>query len=897
MTRQRKPRSERVYGVLLQCYPREFRERFGDGMMSTFVAEARDARARGASAYASFWLRSAIQAVVLGMLERLPGSGGREALLGRGLFMDLSHAVRRLRRSPGFTSTATLTLALGIGATVAMFSLVKGVVLNPLAYPEADRLVAVQHSAEGAGIPVMGVSFGTYVHYRDLSEAFEEMAVYTPRSYALLGDEGAQRIPGASVTQGFFEIFLDGGPQVGRAIGGRDQAPGAPRVAMISDELWRSRFGAEPAVVGRTVVVGGNPVEVVGVLPPGFDVPSERTQIWLAERLDPEAVILGGFGRSGVGRLRPGVTPEQAEAELRLLMPRLADRFNPVAFDLLVTGGRLEPVVTPLREYVVGDVSQMLWILLGTVAFVLGIACANVANLFLVRAETHGRETAVRTALGAGRRRIVRHHLVESLMLAALGGLGGVFLAELGVRWVVAAGPRAIPRLHEIEVGGAALVLAASLSVGAGLLFGLIPTLKGRGAVLAELLADGGRGNTAGRARHRARSALVVTQISLAMVLLVGAGLMVRTFWHLRSVDPGMDTESALVFQVGLPEALYPDRDEALRFQQQILERMRALPGAVAAGATVCLPFDGCDGRTPVYPADMPVEAGVTPPSVDVRGATSGYFEAVGAPLIEGRTFEADDPFESPPAAVVSRNLAERAWPGESPIGKRIYPDYPEEEPYTVVGVVGDVRSYSLAEDAPEMLYVSFLGPYGYVAPPHTLTFVVKTEVPPLSLAPSVRTVVADLDPNVPISNLRTFEDVLERASAPTAFAMILLVGAGLSALALGAVGVYGVLSYSVGQRTSEIGVRIAMGAEAGQVGRMILRQGAVVLAIGLAAGLAGAVVLTRVMGAVLYGVSSFDPVTYVAVSVGLGVVALGAGYLPARRASSVDPITALRGE
>jgi len=885
-------RSERLYAILLRAYPGDFRRRFADSMRFAFAAEAEQARRRGGFALSWFWCRSATHALLFGLAERLvrlrPSGTWR-----LGLRTDLVHAARRLRRNPGFTIAAVLTLALGIGANTAIFSLIDGVLLQPLPYPHADRLVAVQHSAEGAGLPLIGVSRGTYVHYREYSDAFAELTLYAPTSFALLGDGDALRVPGARVTQGFFEIFLDGPPPLGRAIDDADQQPGAPLVAMISDELWRTRYGADRGIVGRPISIDGRPVEVVGVLPPAFDVPSEATQVWMAERLDADEVILGGFGNQAVGRLEPGVTPEQARADLQRLIPTLADRFNPVAFDLIVTGGHLESIVRPLREFVVGDVEQMLWVLLGTVAFVLAVACANVANLFLVRAEAQRRELAVRAALGAGRLQLLRHHLAESLVLGVLGGVGGVVLALIGVRWVVSWGPSTLPRLHEVGIHAPVLLFAAAISLATGLVFGMIPALR-RARPTAGAMVDGGRGATVGRARHRLRNGLVIAQVSLALVLIVGAGLMVRTFRQLRHVEPGFDASSALVFQVGLPSALYPDPAEAFRFQQSIIERLSSLPGVSAVGATVCLPLDPCDGRTPVYSEDMPFEPGETPPSADVRGATEGYFRALGIPIVEGRGFEAADP-QRAPVAVVSANLAARLWPGESAVGKGIYPDVPEEQAYTVVGVAADHLAYGLAEPAPEFLYVSFLGSYSYVAPPQTLTFVVRSEVPPLSLAAAVRTAVRELDANVPIANLRAMQEVLDRASAPTAFAMILLVIAGLVALTLGGVGVYGVLSYLVAQRSGEIGVRMALGARAADVGRMVLWQGMAVAGIGLAVGLLGAVALSRIMTALLFGVDPLDPAVYAAGVLGLGVIALLASWLPARRAAGVDPMVALR--
>jgi predicted permease len=889
-------RSERLYAALMRVYPARFRARFGQGMRYTFATEAAEARRRGVLALARFWCRSVVQVLVLGAGERIAGLRPRSRWRA-GLTTDLAHAGRRLRRNPGFTLAAVVTLALSIGANTAIFSLIHGVVLNPLPYPHADRLVSVQHSAEGAGLPLIGVSHGTFVHYLEYNETLEEITVFDAPHFAILGEGGAERVAGAMVTQGFFEIFLDGPPPLGRAFDDADQDPQAPLVAMISDELWRTRFSADPGVIGRAMSVDGVPATIVGVLPPEFDVPAPDTRVWLPKRLDPETVILGGFGRYGAARLRPGVTPAQAQADLDRLIPTMAERFNPVAFDLIVSGGGLSSIVRPLREFVVGDVEQMLWILLGTMAFVLAVACANVANLFLVRAEAQRREIAVRAALGAGRGHILRHHLAESLLLGVLGGTSGVLVAVLAVRWVVAWGPSTIPRLHEVGLHAPVLGFAVAISLGAGLAFGLIPFVRQGRATVTGAIDDGGRGATAGRTRQRARNALVVAQVALALVLLVGAGLMVRTFWHLRSINPGFEPGSSLAFQVGLPEGLYPDREGAFRFQQRIIERLSMLPGVATAGATTCLPLAGCDGRTPVYPEGLAFDPNETPPSVDVRGVTTGYFDAMGIPLIEGRELESSDPFRQPPAALVSANLAARLWPGESAIGKRIYPDVPDDEPYTVVGVVGDHRAYGLAQEAPEFLFVSFLGPYGYVAPPHTLTFVVRAEVPPASLAPAVRAAVRELDANVPIANLRTLQEIVDQASAPTEFAMILLVTAGLVAVLLGAVGVYGVLSYIVAQRTGEIGVRMALGARAGDVGRLVMAQGLTVVGIGLALGLAAALLLSRLMAAVLYGVAPVDPATYAAVVVTLGAIAVLAAWLPARRAARVDPMVALRGD
>ncbi len=886
------PRPERstAYDVLLRCYPVAFRARFGEGMRDAFAHERLEASRRGVLALGWLWVRTLAHALAFGGLERASAATGR----GGGWFRDMRHGARRLRRSPGFALAAVLTLTLGVGGTAAMLALVKGVVVDPLPYPEAERLVAVQHRAEGAGLPLMGVSLGTYVHYRERSRSFDEMTLYVTGSFAVLGPEGAVRVEGARVGPGFFELLLDGAPLMGRTIGADDQVPGAPLVVVISAEFWRTRFEGAADVVGRGISIGGRPAVIVGVVPTSFDAPSRDTQIWLPHQIDAERVILGGFGRGGIARLRAGVTPEQAQADLERLVPSLADRFNPVAFDLLVTGGGLTPLVRPLKETVVGSIEQTLWILMGTVVFVLAIAAANVANLFLVRAESQRREVTLRSALGAGRGAIVRHRLSEALVVGAVSGLLGVGVAWGALRWVVRRGPEQLPRLHEVGLEPSTIAVAIALALGCALAFGGLPLLRGTPGLRASL-AQTRRGNTSSPRSLGLRNLLVAAQTALALVLLVGSGLMVRTYAALRDVDTGVDAASGLVFQVGLPWGLYAEDAAALQLQQRILERLRSVPGVTEVGAGVCVPLTDCRRETPIYPDGMPLVEGQTPPSVDVIGITSGFVEALGIEVLEGRGLEPGDPFREPPVALVSRRAAERMWPGRSAIGQRIHPDYPNETPFTVVGVVEDVRSHGLTAVPPETLYLSFLGTYGYTAPPQTLGYVVKTSVAPESLAPAIRTAVRELDPNVPLANMRTMRDVVHEAGAQTAFAMILLVGAGLVSLALGTVGIYGVLSYTVSRRTAEIGVRIAMGARAAEVSGMVVRQGTRVVLAGVAIGLVGAAFLTRVLDAVLYGVRPLDPATFGVVTLALIGVALLASYLPARRAALVDPVTALR--
>lgn len=887
--------TDRIYGRLLLAYPATFRYRFADGMRFAFVRQAQEARLKGAGHLAWFWIRSVAHVLFLGLGERF-ARRRRKGERMRGTVQDALHAARRLRRTPGFTIAAVLTLALGIGASTTIYSLVHSVVLEPLRYPDADRLVWVGHSAHGAEIDLMGTSWGAYLQYSELNQAFEEIAAYGRGAVTLSEDGDPTRVRAAVVTHSFFDVFLGGALPIGRPISEEDDQPGAPIVAVVSHSLWQQRYGAGPDVVGRTVQVEGVTAEIVGVMPAGFDVPTADTDMWFARQLDPPNTGFGNFGTRSVGRLKPGVSIEAAHADLARVISMLEERLPAAAWEMFIVDGLLAPVLMPLKERVVGDTDQMLWILLGTVGFVLLVACANVANLLLVRGETRRREIAVRSALGASKGRIARYHLTESMVLAVLGGALGLLLAFGGIRALLRYGPDSLPRIHEVGIGPAVIGFAAALTLLVGFTFGMIPVVRRQASNLVDCIKDGGTTATAGRERHGARNLLVVAQVSLALVLLIGAGLMVRSFWYLSRVEPGFDYDSSLIFRVSLPQALYPSWAEAMTFQQELLDRLAVLPGVRSVGATTCLNFDGCNARSSLYVEGVEMGPGDLPQAVDLRGASGGYFIAMGIPLVEGRLIDATDHLRDTGVAVLSQNVAERLFPGESAIGKRVYPDWPDTRPpYTVVGVVGDTRSYTLSEEPVEIAYFSFLGPYPGMTPTSSLTYVVNSEGDPLAFAGAVRREIAKLDPNVPAANLRTMEDLLARAEAPMAFTMFLLVVAGGGALTLGAIGVYGVLAYVVSQRTGEIGVRMALGAGARDISRMVLRQGIVVVGIGVVLGLAAAYALTRLMTALLYGITATDPLTYGGVVGGLVLVALLASYLPARRAASVDPAKALR--
>lgn len=808
---------------------------------------------------------------------------------------DLRLAGRRLAETPGFTLAAALTLALGIGSNTAIFSLVQAVILSPLPYPESDRLVELWHEAPGADIDRLGLSYGTYLHYLELNQTFDVIAAYQTATLNLTGnDDEPQRTEVAYVTSSFFDLFAS--PRIGRGISGRDDVPGADGVVVMSHRLWRERYGSQQDILDRSILLDGLAFRVVGVMPPDFDVPTRQTDLWLPVQLDPARVSLGGFSPLGIGRLKPGVSVEQARADLVSLVPRLGERFPGRSFQMIVHNAGLSPRLTLLKEQMVGDVRPMLWILLGSVGVVLLMACVNVANLFLARTESRRREVAVRTALGASRGRLVAHSLSESLLLAFIGGTLGLLLAFVGIEALVRLGPASIPRLEEVGLNTQVLTFTAIVSILAGIGFGAIPVMQLGGSTLMPSLKDSGR--TFGFRGQGHRNALVVAQVALALVLLIAAGLMVRSFWQLKQLDPGFDAEGVLTFRVSLPTVDYPDRETAARFQQEVTEQLGKLPGAQAVGAVSCLPLTGCRNVAHVMREDTPLEPGAMPPPAQIREVAAGYFRSMGIPLLEGRSLTRADQEDRTGAVMVNRSLAEHFWPNQSAIGKLLYPGVEESPPwYKVVGVVGDVPTRGLTELPEEVLYLPLLGRDAAHPVPRSMVFTVKTAGHPEALARPAQELIWSLDPNLPLANLRSMGSLLAAAQAPMAFALVLLAIAGIVALTLGAVGVYGVLSYMVSRCRNEIGVRMALGASCGQVRRMVLGRGTGMVVVGVSLGWIGALALTQWMRSILYNVQPHDPPTYVAVSMMLVAVAILASYLPARRASLQDPTETLRDE
>lgn len=807
------------------------------------------------------------------------------------LLHDLRVAARSLAKAPTFALVTVATLAVAIGANTAIFSVVDGVLLRPLPYPDADRVVRVAAGVlpQAGGGPEAPFSDRGYWHFVNNNRAFETFGGYEGGNvqWPLTGDGPPLQVDVALMTLSAFEV-IGLQPQRGRLPTPEEDIPDAPLVVLISDGLWVDRYGADPGIIGRTIELNGTSREVIGVMPPGYDFPTPQTDVWAPDRLNPASENFGGHHITAIGRLAPGVTLETAEADAESLIARFDEvGYGPQWFEGIFSG---EAVVRTLKEEIIGDSRQPLLILLGTVGFVLLIACSNVANLLLVRAESRTRERAVRIALGSGRRRLMQYVLTESLLLALVGGAAGVLLAWIGTLALVAAGPTSIPRLGEIGINGNVLLFTTAIALFAGLLFGLLPALRAGSKRTLAALRDGGRGATIGRDRHAARNVLVVGQVALALMLLVGSGLMVRSFQQLRSVDPGFDAAGVMTFRLSPPPSKYENGEATARFYDQLLERLEAIPGATSAGGITNLPLTGGGAILTTEIDDHPTPEGEFPPVFLIRRATPGYFETMGMPIVEGRAFTPDDHNARLGSLIISESIKQRYWPNESALGKRMTT---AGAPARVVGVVGDVHDTGLEIPAEQFVYKPMLDSVGGGVRP--MMIAVRTDGDPDALVPEIRSVVEALDPDLPITELQSLEDVLAESLSRTSFTMSLLLLAALVALFLGSVGIYGVLSYVASQRTAEMGVRLALGADAGTVRKMILSQGMRLAVVGVAIGLAGAIALGGVMSSLLYGVSPADPLTLVGVSLVFLAVAAGASLIPAARAARTPPAVALR--
>ena len=815
-------------------------------------------------------------------------------------FSQLRLFFRRVRAKPGFTLLSLLTLAVGVGANVAIFAIVNAVLLRPLPIPDSERLVILRHAAPGlAQLDELPVSDALHFLYADESRTLGGVAAYRDEQVSFTGPENPQRVEASNVTASFFDV-LRTPPRLGRSFTTEEDRPGAAPVIVLSDGLWRSRFGAEPGVVGRVVEIDGESVEVVGVMPPGFSFSQQEIDLWRPLRLDRENLQLGAFGINGVARIADGSTLGQVRAELEAMISNLVEIFPDEGAAPILANAGFRPVVDPAREAVVGDIEATLWILLGAVGFLLLIACANVANLFLVRSEARHGEVAIRAALGESRGRLAGSVLFESLGFGVAGGLLALPLALLAVRLLVRFGPRELPRLDEISIDAAVLLFGLAVSVVAGLLFGLLPALRAGAVAAAGHMTAGARGATVGRERQLARRGLVVVQVALALTLLVGSGLAVRSFQRLAAVDPGFDPVDVLAFGLSLPERDYESPAARLNFHRQIVDSLRALPGAVDASAASTVPLSGEVSGSGHSIEGRPLADDEVPPVFMVKRVAPGYFDALRIGLVEGRVFDRLDGEREAPVAIVSRSLARTHWPGESALGKGIRlggpPDEEGEQWSRVVGVVDDVHELNLHEDPPEMAYYPLPGITGGEATPAVMRYLMRG-ANAAGLLGAVREAVRGLDPTLPIAEIETLETLVGRARGTRAFVMALLaVSAGL-ALLLGSVGLYGVVSYMVAQRRREIAVRMAVGAQVTDVRRLVLTEAGALALLGAVLGIAAAVVLTRRLQALLFETSPLDPVVFAAVSTLLIGVCLLASWLPARRAARIDPCTALRAE
>jgi putative ABC transport system permease protein len=810
---------------------------------------------------------------------------------------ELQQAGRALRRAPGFAVIAILTIGLGIGANSAIFSVVNGVVRKPLGYPQPERLMFITSQFPRLSFDKFWVSPPEYFDYKQHTRAFSDVAAYQTNALNVSDGEQPERVNAVFVTANMFSV-LGVRPQRGQVFTPEQDRPNADPVVILSDELWRRTFGADPAIVGRPIDVQGLKRTVVGVMPPGFDLHDAKAQLWAPIGLDPTAQNRGNHRLYLVGRLANGVTPAQADGELRSMLRQWGEWW-PNTHVPNDSTHRLQ--MEPLQDEVVGGVRRALWVLQGAVALVLLISCANVANLLLARAEARHKEFAVRAALGAGRGRILRQFTMEGVVISVLGAAVGLGLAYGGLKALLRANPDSIPRAGEVALDPAVLAVTVAVALGTGLLFGLAPLLHMGMATVATAIREGGTRATHGAARNRVRHALVVGEIALAVTLTIGAGLLIRSFANLTSVDPGFSPEGRVTFGLVLPQATYPDSMRAAQFFGDLARRLEQIPGVQSVGAMRGLP-----PSRPVNADDIGIE-GYNPgndprlPAANVdydQQVTAGYFETMGIPMKQGRAFNAGDAIGAP-VAVVNEAFVRRFYPNQAPLGRRVRPCCGDRVPwFTIVGVARDVKQKGLDVDAGSELYYNFEQSARIVGfTPRSMNLVLHTRRPLEAIAPAIRRAVHDMDPSLPIVQMRTMDEVVGASVTRQRLVSLLLGIFALVALALAAIGTYGILAYMVTERQREIGIRMALGAGPGRVGQLVLGRGLGIAGVGVVLGLAGALGLSRLVASLLYGVKPSDPATFGVVASVIALVSVAACLVPIRRARSVDPLTVMRGE
>ncbi len=818
----------------------------------------------------------------------------------------LKHVIRRFGMAPTFTAIALVTLALGIGANTAIFSVINGVLIKPLPYPKSQDLVEVRHLAPG--IPSIGgtlnCSPSMYFTYRDENQTFQDFGLWSIRGGTITGVGDPEELRAIMVTDGVLEA-VGVQPAVGRWFSRADDTPGAPDTVMLMYGYWQRAFGGDKSVVGRALNIDSKPRTVIGIMPQDFRFLNNDAELLLPQQFDRNKVFLGNFSYQGIARLKPGVSMQQANADVgRMLGIWLKAWPTPPGFERsLFENARLAPELKPLKQQVVGDIGTVLWVLMGTIGLVLLIACANVANLLLVRAEGRQQELAIRAALGAGWGRIAREMLIESLTLGVMGGVLGLGLAYAAVRILVAKGPATLPRLTEIGIDPLVLGFTLGVSLFSGLLFGLIPVLKYAGPHLGTALRAGGRTLSQSRERHRARNTLVVVQVALALVLLIGSGLMIRTFQALRNVQPGFThPEELQLMRVWISEGQVKEPEQVMRMQNAMLDKLAAIPGVTSVALAGDAPLEGFSNNDVLFAEDKTYTVGQIPPVRRIRAVTPGFFKTTGTPLIAGRDFTWTDLYERRHVAMVSENLAREMWDDPSAaLGKRIREG--TADPWLeIVGVVGDVYDDGAQKKPPSFAYWPAMRDSVYasqgVSVQRFAVFVIRTKRAATDgFLTEARQAIWSVNSNLPVFAVRTLQDLYDQSMARTSFTLVLLAIAGAMALILGIVGIYGVIAYAVTQRTREIGIRMALGAQSSGLRQMFVRQGLLLAGIGAVIGLGAAAGLTRLMSSLLFGVKALDPLTYAGVAAILIAAAALASYLPARRATRVDPLDALRAE
>jgi predicted permease len=825
------------------------------------------------------------------------------------LLADLKYVLRRLRKSPGFTFTVLLTLAIGIGANTAVFSVLNSVILKPLPYAEPDQLVSLHLEAPGAeGLASfesgLRLSASMYFTFSQHNHTFQALGIWTPGTSNVTGFAQPEEVHAINMSDGVMQT-LNVPPLLGRVLSTADQDPKNANNIVLSYGYWQRRFGGDRSVIGRSIMVDSRQRTVIGVMPRGFRFIDESFDILTPMGLDPHNQSLAGFGFRGIGRLKPGVTIGQADADVGRLIGVWMDSWtngpgsNPHWYELW----RITPAFRSLKQEVIGDVSKLLWVVMATIGLVMLIACTNVANLLLVRAESRQQELSIRAALGAGRARIVRELLVESLALGLIGGVFAIGIAHEGLRLLVAIGPADLPRLTEISLDARSIVFTFLLSVVSGLFFGAIPALKYAGSRMRNVFSGATRTASSSRERQRARKTLVIAQVAMALVLLISAVLMIRTFWRLRNVDPGFsDPQHLETLRISVPDSLIGDQVAVTRLQNAIADKLAAIPGVTSVGFADAVPMEGIDPWWDEVRFEGKSDNGDHPPMRLYNFAAPGFFHTMGTRIVAGRDFTWADVYGFQPVGILSENFARTEFGSPSAAIGQHFREFGSGPWQEVIGVVQDVHHNGVSAPAPDTVYWPAMvhNPYlkDGIRAPRAVTFAIRTNrAGNESLLREIGQAVWSVNSSLPLASVRTMQEIYSKSMARTSFTLVMLAIAGSMALTLGILGIYGVISYTVSQRMREIGIRMALGAQKGELRWMFVRSALALTGIGVAIGLCAAAALMQSMKSLLFGVSPLDPLTYISIPLVLVAAAMLASYLPARRAASVDPVEALRAE